>query len=632
MRDFEIMRYLRKTLWIISALSLLGGALVYMYLSSHQSYTAQTMIEFLNPGAEEGLYPNGEEIDVNEIISSTVISNALHSLNRYDLTDSVRTSVAITEVIPDDVRQIQQSAWDSGTEYEYFPTAYVISFTSTESADAARQMLEAIIDSYISLYAEKYVSIIKVFNSAKSLQNIDYDYIEYADVLSAFVKDEIEYLNRAVAQWPTFRASTTGYSFKDLQNEFNLINSVYLPDLYKSILNERVTKDEDMLIARYHHRINEDRLELENYQAHLEKILEILESYAEKNRDNLNFHWNVKEDNQGVGKEDHAAADGDSSTADPRYVLGSVYDYGYAGGSYQETTYDKALGDYISTRTNIASLERDIEYCEYILASFEGSNGEVGPKHQQKVNDLLDRLERKLQDLDGLLIRTATEQSETETVRNVAVRSTANVVSALNMKLYTAVVIVVFFVFGCIGSILLGRGLDFLDYRLYVDPTTKLPNRAKCDMEIDKYSEMALPLPFTCEIVTIDNLNEINAKLGRENGSEVLRIFGSYLKECGQRIGFVGYNGGMQFICIFPECDENMAIYFQKILERMVGEFNDAGYGATIRYKIVYSCLSASNPCTMRELLMATMRKVRDTEAVEPGAAREQNAVDTVQR
>lgn len=611
MRKFEIMRYLRKTLWLIAALSLLAGAAVYAYLSSNQSYTAQTMIEFLNAGAEEGLYPNGAEIDVNEIISSTVITNALRTINRYDMTDEVRSSVSIIEVIPDDIKQIQQSAWENGDEYEYFPTAYVISYTSSDSADHAREMLEAIIDSYISLYAEKYISIIKVFNSAKSLKNIDYDYIEYADVLNAFVDDEIEYLNRAVAQWPNFRASSTGYSFKDLQDEFNLINSVYLPELYKTILNERATKDVDMLVARYRHRINQDRMMLESDTEHLEKILEVIDNYAQKNRDNMDFHWSVSEDYQGTDN-------GDGTAIGSRYVLGDVYDYGYAGGHYQETTYDQVLGDYITVRTNIASRNRDIEYCEYILSSFEGASGSADQESCKEVSRQLEKLERILIDLDSILIRTATEQSETETVRNVAVRATANVVSALNMKMYTLVVVVAFLVFGCIGSILVGRGIDFLDYRIYVDPITKLPNSAKCELEIEKFSGEALPLPFTCAVVVLDNLSEINAKLGRENGNEVMRIFSSYLLECGGKMGFVGYNGHLQYICIFPECDEVTATYFTNLFEHTVAEFNDAGYGATIRYKIAHTCLSADNPCTLRELITETIGKISQCEPVEP--------------
>ena len=85
--------------------------------------------------------------------------------------------------------------------------------------------------------------------------------------------------------------------------------------------------------------------------------------------------------------------------------------------------------------------------------------------------------EQDARELDELLIKTAAEQSETETVKNVTVRSTVNVSQTMNMKMYTVVVVVVFFMVGCVGSIVVGRVLDILDYKFYVDPLTKLPNR-----------------------------------------------------------------------------------------------------------------------------------------------------------
>lgn len=613
MRDFQIIRYLRKALWFIAILALLAGVLFYTYLSSRQSYSAQTMIEFLNEEAEEGLYPTGDAIDINEITSSTVITTALQRLNRSDLTDNVRSQTSITAVIPDDIQTIRQAAWDMGKDYEYFPTTYVVTVNSKESADYARQLLEAIIDSYIELYAEKYVSIIKVTNSAKSLQNLDYDYIEYADVLNSFVKDEMAYLSRAVYMWPNFRASTTGFGFQDLQNEFDLLQTVYMPELFKSILNEHITLDAETLISRFQYRIHMDELKLENYKEHLQMIVEVIEAYAKKNRDNMDFHWSVSEDYNGSNNLDNY-----DGVAASRYVLGSVYDYG-GSTHYQETTYDSVLGDYITVSSDIAALERDIEYCKYILSFFSAKQAESSTEQRSRAEHLLTTMEDRLRELDALLIKTAAEQSETETVKNVIVRSTVNVSQTMNMKKYTVIVVVVFFMIGCIGSIIIGRGLDILDYKFYIDPLTKLPNRAKCDMEISRYDETALPMPFTCMVVAIDNLNEINSTLGRENGNEVMRIFANYLKECNQNMGFVGYNGGMQFLCLFPKCDEQMAVYYQNLVERLVGEFNDAGYGVMIRYKIVHSCLSPENPSTMRELLGQTMRKIRGAEAITPG-------------
>jgi hypothetical protein len=120
-------------------------------------------------------------------------------------------------------------------------------------------------------------------------------------------------------------------------------------------------------------------------------------------------------------------------------------------------------------------------------------------------------MENRLRELDELLIKTAAEQSETETVKNVTIRSTVNVSQTMNMRMYTVVVVVVFFMVGCVGSIVVGRVLDILDYKFYVDP----PHQAAQPRQVRHgnlpYDETALPMPFSCIVVAIDNLNEINS-------------------------------------------------------------------------------------------------------------------------
>ncbi len=609
MREFQITRYLQRWWWMIAVLSALSGILFYTFISSRQTYRAQTLIEFTNSQAEQGLYPSGDEINVQEIRSSSVISNALSSIRYPGGVDEVRGRVSIGENLSDEQKAIRDAKLAAGLTYDVFPTQYVISYTSArgETSTDARRILEAIMDSYIRLYSEKYVSLSKVPNSVESLQNLNYDYIEWAEVIDNFIKLDREYLSRMKGMRTEFRSSATGYSFQDLYNEYNLIYTVYLPSLYSEILDHHITNDRELLIARYQYRIDQNNLNIKNYQEALTLVEQMIQSYTNKNHDTMDYHWRGSE----------SVTDTETGAIGNRYVLGQVYDFeGRANYKPQDITYDNVLNRYVRLRGDISLKKLDNEYCEFILSSFRDPTMTASESDTAEVVDLINLIESKLRTLDRLLTATAAEHSEVETIRNVMVRSTANVTEMTNVKLYTVMIIAVFFFFGVVGAVVVGRSLDFVEYRFYTDPSTDLPNRMRCDMEIEKHSKKMLPFPFTCVVIMLTNMNDINAAVGRDAGNETLRIFAGYIKDCAENYGFVGYNGGLQFLCLFPECDKARSTYYQNLLMRTISEFNRGGHGVVIRYKLASITASESTPLSMRELLSSTMQHLRITPVI----------------
>ena len=608
MREFQLMRYLHRWWWMIAILSAILGTAFYFFISSRQTYRAQTMIEFTNTQAKEGLYPSGDPIDVEEIRSSAVISNALNSINMGNSVDSVRSGVSITEYFTDEQKAIQEVKWSNGEVYEEFPTQYIISYTSGRGSSStdARRMLEAIMDSFIQLYSEKYVSISKVPNSVESLQNLNYDYIEWTEVIDEFIKKDRDYLQRMKNMRTEYRSSVTGYTFQDLYNEYNLIYSVYLPSLYAQILNNHVTNDRDLLLARYQYRMDQNNLNIKNYQEALVLVEEMINNYTTKNHDTMDYHWR--------GEQEQAD---DSGALGNRYVLGTVYDFeGRANYKPEEITYDTVMDRYVNLRSDISLKEIDNDYCQYVLSSFQQGSQQATADQVTEVENLISMIEGKLKHLDALLTATAAEHSEVETIRNVRVRSTVNVSAVTNVRLYTLMIVAVFFIFGVLGAVVVGRSMDFVEYRFYTDPSTDLPNRMRCDGEIEKYSKKMLSFPFTCVVIVLTNMNEINAAVGRDAGNETLRIFAAYIKDCAENYGFVGYNGGLQFLGLFPDCDRTRATYFENLLLRTIAEFNRGGHGVVIRYKLAVITASEKTPLSMRELLSSTMQHLRMTKEV----------------
>ena len=105
MREFQILRYLSKGKFLIFIIALLGALAVYYYASSEQTYTAVTAIRYSNGAIEQGLTPNGSELDVSEIYSSTVISGAIEDLGLNCTVDEIRSKIKVEPMIPEEEEQ-----------------------------------------------------------------------------------------------------------------------------------------------------------------------------------------------------------------------------------------------------------------------------------------------------------------------------------------------------------------------------------------------------------------------------------------------------------------------------------------------------------------------------------------------
>ena len=259
MKEFQLLRYLSKGKFIILIVALLGAIGVYFYADSQQAYTATTVIRYANGAIENGLTPNGSELDVSEIYSSTVIKGAIEDLGLNCSVDEVRSHVKVTPIIPEEEAGKQQTAIDKGEEYEYFPTDYVITYEadSEKSMNYAGTMLDAIIKNYYAFYSEKYVDQQILPNNASNISANDYDYIESAEIIQESVKDIDDYLMQKKASYPDFRASATGYTFTDLENIYNYISNHKVPSLYAGILQHKYTKDNDLLLKKQTKRIED---------------------------------------------------------------------------------------------------------------------------------------------------------------------------------------------------------------------------------------------------------------------------------------------------------------------------------------------------------------------------------------
>ena len=126
MKKFDILRYLQRFFALVLAVTMAGTVVVYWYCKNNQTYTASVNIKYLHDGIKDGFAPDGTAMNVDEIYSSKVISQAMESLGLQSGINLVRSHCTVEELIPDDQKALQEALIDKGEESTYFPDEYKV--------------------------------------------------------------------------------------------------------------------------------------------------------------------------------------------------------------------------------------------------------------------------------------------------------------------------------------------------------------------------------------------------------------------------------------------------------------------------------------------------------------------------
>jgi len=197
MRNFEILRYIKKWKYLIVIVCILGAVLVYQYAMSKQTYTAQTVLRYSNSEASNGLTPSGDSLDVSEIYSSKVITGVLEDLDLNTGADSIRSKCAVEPIIPADEESRKEAILKDGEEYVYHPTDYLVTFSvgSDYSKGYAASVLDSILKNYFINYGEKYINLLYSTETGK----LDLEVTEQPEP-GNFAKMDVTYMKATISE------------------------------------------------------------------------------------------------------------------------------------------------------------------------------------------------------------------------------------------------------------------------------------------------------------------------------------------------------------------------------------------------------------------------------------------------
>ena len=586
MKKFEILRYLKRFSFLIFLLSLAGSLLIYLYADNKQAYTASVVIKYTNSGVADGYAPDGSKLDVNEIYSSAVISQAMDALGASGKLSNIRSNVTVTPIIPDDQQKINDALIEKGEEITYFPNTYRVSLvvSGKQGANYARNMLDAILQSYCTYYTEKYVEQKLSLNPSSHLLENGYDYYECIRILENDTNDMQNFLLAKREHYPDFRSSKTGYTYADLCAIYSSFKKYTIPELYAQVLSGPQIRDGTVLQQFLANSIADSNQTEQVDTGRRTSIEQLIDEYVQKNAGILESYFTEGGDN-----------------VSSNYILGNIEQAG--AGDKAQTTYDGLILELVDIDKKIAANQIDREFLSEILTNFRnvdfGGTSEEHTRMEQMINDY----EAQLQKYYEIVNVSSKELNLYISADYLKMMSSVRVAPSINVKLYLVIALVLFFVIGCCGAIVLGRLSDVVDYLLYTDKKSGLPNREKLDVYINGLSGKILPEDYTCFALQLDNLSELSKRFGYTVGDGVLKDFSGLVQLMGDTDGMIGYNGIGKFNAFFDECSDKKASVMVRILESQVEEYNKLNPEYPIKFTAAWATTSSTGLYEIRDLL-----------------------------
>lgn len=601
MQKFSPLAYIRKFQIPIMICALLAGMVFYEYFAGKEVYTASAIIEYTNSKASEGRSPDGKEIDTSEIYSVSVMRDVFNRMDldydNYNL-DQLRSRVSVTPLLSDEEKAMQESQIDTDGETNLKPTKYMVSFTATkkdsdEPDDFARQVLDNMLDAFLADYAENHIVGGSIVNNLSGLYEGNYDYLEMIEIIDEDLDKTLESLYKWVSNFQNsplyyYRSAETGYTYMDLYREFEIISQTDIPNIYAYILNNQVSRDKDVLIAKYQKRIRDYEISNSANSFESDAIIDIIDSYVKMMRESGNTNITYEYILDEVDDDYYRYLEQDEEESSVRWERPD-----------ETVKYDVLLEDYVKNRTNVEYDKLNIAYCEYIIKVFSGllpASGEVGLKAaepqadaaagadvvaEEMLNSVISRLNR----LYRLTDRTMMEYNEYAGASNITPGSNVVLERSMKLFLYSGIVIVVCLILLSVVVIVVSRIGEIFQYHVYVDPKLQIANRAACDHYMEGYLKRILPENFSCVSIMAVDIQQKNKRYGVEACDGMLRKLVEILQAAfsGTDESFLSVNGLGQFIIFAKNASygqvESCMQYVASVTER---------YNEDAECKIIY--------------------------------------------
>lgn len=456
-----------------------------------------------------------------------------------------------------------------------------------------KTMLDAILQSYFTVYTEKHVEEQLEVNPSSGLLEKGYDFYECIYILENDTNEMLNHLKAKRDKYPDYRSSVTGYSYSDLCDIYKEFTDYVIPSLYAKVIDGPQVIDGDILRKKLTNQIKElQRTEKTNSERR-DYLHKIITNYSDKNKAMLEYHY---------------SKDGKGTETD--YILKQVEDNHERGDV--EIVYDKLINEYVSLDKSIRKSQIDRKHKEYLLSVFGaiGSGGSGTEEQHKELSDLINSYEKKLYDYYDTVSKTSREFNNVLSANYLKMHASVTVSQSINTKMYVAIAFAFFLVAGIVLAIIFGRAGDFAKYMLYTDKKTGLANREQIDIFIENLSKEILPDNYACIYLLYSSLFDHTKKYGYKVADKILKDFAGLVNAMGDENCFIGYNGAGRFVLFTPQCNAKRADTIIEVFGKQVEEYNNINPDYKMEYKAVYAITSDEGNYEVRGILRAAMKKI----------------------
>ncbi len=151
-----------------------------------------------------------------------------------------------------------------------------------------------------------------------------------------------------------------------------------------------------------------------------------------------------------------------------------------------------------------------------------------------------------------------------------------------------------------------------LNKMAYIDKLTGLPNRYSCDLLIDSFKDESRLKDAGFILLKINNLLSVNADNGHDNGNFLIAEFCSILEDVSNEYGYVGRNGGNEFVVLLDDCDSTKADMFLLDLAKRIHGYNELNVGTPLEVAYARVLNQDENVQQISELISKGYSKLRE--------------------
>lgn len=294
-----LLKKLRKYLliWIVVAVVFVGAAFGYSGITTHSNKVSlHALVGFSYDGIEKGLDPSGKTFDPYSIKNPAVIEDALSSLGmNVDQLEAIRQGITIYGVRPKDAVDrltVYQSILDTNgsvsvaekiLEKTSFSTQYHVYFDYSKTSltdDEAVEVFNTVLNQYNSYFYEVYGYNESLGNAVSVINYDDYDYSEAIDLFENSLSILKKYVRQLANEDQTrFRSSDTGYTFSDLYQAIDTVETIDLDKISSYVAVNNLTKDKESALAYYEYRIKALTRQKSQYEEEIKSYESAIEGY-----------------------------------------------------------------------------------------------------------------------------------------------------------------------------------------------------------------------------------------------------------------------------------------------------------------------------------------------------------------